>query len=325
MALGARKTDGRDRRRYLEPAEGPALRDDARLVTEADVKSVSLFLSASRKKALRAVFDELLEEVVAPVLMAPDPPEVTQILDASHERARVALQFMSKAFDDYEPRVLDRLVRDQFADYLKGARGHKPPRVHKEAKAAHDDAFALIVASRKRMRRLRLHPLTLSDQLSRRLARVTIDVEVLSLAVMMAMTRARKARNLDLLEGIIFALFNAALYLYAFVNEAASIAAVPPGAERRFVHEFRAPTGAFLLREGVDVDVAPEGERFTAHLHVVPLHGEGATQDEAISTLAEHFAATWDAVTSPGEDALSLDAVALRTRLLELVDTGETA
>jgi hypothetical protein len=324
VTLAAHDADDRAHRRYLVPAQGATRRDDARLVTEADVQSVSLFMTASRRKALRAVFDEFVEEVVAPVLMAPDPPAVTELLDASHERARVALQFMSKAFDDYELRALDQVVRDQFADYLTGARAHKPPRIRREAKAAHDDAFALIIPSRKRMRRLRMGPpATFSDQLSRRLTRVTIDVEVLSLAVMMAMTRARKARNLELLEHLVFSLFNAARFLYAFANEATSIAAVPRGAERMFVHELRAPTGTFLLREGVDVDVAPEDDRFTAYLHVVPLRGEGATRDEALTSLAEHFAAAWDAVTSPGVDELSLDAVAQRTRLLELVDTGK--
>ncbi len=296
-------------------------RETAALVG-AIVRPVSLLVPRVHRKTLREVYG-LLAEFANEVLMAPDPPEIADILNRREESSTILLQFAWGVIAAFDPELIERMTRDRDADYRTERERVRPPRIGREAKAAHDDAFALIAASRVRARMLRREGVVLPEHLAPRLTRVVVDVEVLSLAVQLAMTRKRKARSVAQLEGVIYALFDASLYLYAFVSEAASVASAPTDAVRQRVETFQWGDRVFHLRESVDVDVASEDGGFVAYMHVVPLSAAGSTPGAAVVALAEVFAATWDALAWRDRSEMSLDAQALGLRLRELVETAE--
>lgn len=329
MALGARKDRDERAREYLKPPPESAVPPKATPLTAAAVRSVRLLLPEPRKTALRAVIREFVEDVVAPILRVLDVWDAYRLLDESAERAHAALRFIWSVLGEYDARALDQIVREQFDKYMEvgrtGTRSSRPPRIRKDARTAHDDAFALMEAARSRLWALRARPVPLPESVDYRLTRATVDVEVLSFAVMMAMTRDRKARSLALLEELIFALRSVALYQFAFAQEAASFASVPRGATRSLVHEFKLRDRKIHLREGIEVDVFHDGGGFVACAHVVPLYAVGASREAAEEALADLFAATWDTACDGGDDELSLDAIATRYRLLDLIEPTESA
>ena len=130
-----------------------------------------------------------------------------------------------------------------------------------------------------------------------------------------------KVRSKKLLEGLATRFFEVSLRMYAMAEEIVSYVSVPRASVEkcRLTTELVAEGRRFVLHDHLAIELTREEGGFVAYAHAALFCAGGRSADAAFEGIVAGFASSWDALVEADESGLSLDALAHRARLRELV------
>ncbi len=278
-------------------------------------RRVSLLLPAPRRAALKAVFAQLRDEVIAELARAPNALAIRARLDASRETASVPLAFIGALLGEFAPMVLAQVLEEgiERTTAEHHLRDKRPSLVNRELA----DALTLYEGSARLLFGGDLTCVEVPIELEQQFRLAVIDTELLLVTVLMVLDGEVVRGSARGFRDLVGTLYEQMLLRYSLLREVRSYAALPaPVTSRDRLETVRIGERTELLIEPLRVDIVESEHGASAHLHALDLLGTGATAALAMESLRDNLACFWSEVVNREERLLTLDARAMRARAL---------